>query len=62
MGDVTNLHRARKIRAREAAKAKAAENRIRFGQTKAEREAQAKELERQLKRLEDHALTERDKT
>lgn len=50
------------MRAREAARVKAAENRIRFGQTKAEREAQAKELERQLKRLEDHALTERDKT
>ncbi|MFG1344837.1 DUF4169 family protein [Xanthobacter autotrophicus DSM 431] len=39
---------------------KAEENRVRFGRTKAERERQADELERQRRHLEGHALTERD--
>ncbi|QRG04974.1 DUF4169 family protein [Xanthobacter dioxanivorans] len=60
MGDVVNLHRARKAQARRAAEVKAEENRVRFGRTKAERERQADELERQKRHLEGHALTERD--
>lgn len=60
MGDVVNLHRERKTRARRAAEVKAEENRVRFGRTKAERERQADELERQRRHLEGHALTERD--
>ncbi|WP_454918484.1 DUF4169 family protein [Xanthobacter sediminis] len=38
----------------------AEENRIRFGRTKAEREAAARELERQRLHLEGHALSERN--
>jgi hypothetical protein len=37
MAEIVNLNRARKIRAREAAEAQAAENRVKFGQSKAER-------------------------
>ncbi|WP_333473739.1 DUF4169 family protein [Xanthobacter dioxanivorans] len=57
---MVNLHRARKAQARRAAEVKAEENRVRFGRTKAERERQADELERQKRHLEGHALTERD--
>ena len=35
--DLINLRQARKLRARKAKEAQAAENRIRFGRTKAER-------------------------
>jgi hypothetical protein len=41
MPEIVNLNRARKTKARDAAKAKAAENRAAFGLTKAQREAQA---------------------
>ena len=41
MADVVNLNRARKIRARQAAKTSAAENRTAHGRTKAERELEA---------------------
>lgn len=44
MGDVVNLNRARKRKEREAAQAKADANAVRFGRTKAERDA-AKALE-----------------
>ena len=37
MGDVVNLRRARKDRVRKEASAKAADNRIAFGRTKAEK-------------------------
>ncbi|MCA3337435.1 MAG: DUF4169 family protein [Roseomonas sp.] len=37
MAEIVNLKHARKMKAREAAEAKAAENRARYGQTKAER-------------------------
>ncbi len=60
LGDVINLHRARKSRQRETARAEAAENRVRFGRTKADRQAQAEELARQSRRFEEHALTERE--
>ena len=36
-GDVINLNRARKARAKAAGKAKAAENRVAFGRTKGEK-------------------------
>ncbi|MFG1205357.1 DUF4169 family protein [Xanthobacter aminoxidans] len=60
LGDVVNLHRARKARVRQAADAAASQNRIRFGRTKAERQQQADEHARQERHLEGHALTERD--
>ena len=37
MAEIVNLNRARKVKARDAAEAKAAENRAKYGQTKAER-------------------------
>ncbi|WP_331251170.1 DUF4169 family protein [Xanthobacter oligotrophicus] len=60
LGDVVNLHRARKARVRQAAQTAADENRIRFGRTKADRQRLADELERQRRHLEGHALTERE--
>jgi hypothetical protein len=36
MAEIVNLNRVRKAKAREAAEAKAAENRAKYGQTKAE--------------------------
>lgn len=60
MGDVVNLHRERKAKARRAAQVQAEENRIRFGRTKAERDTAARELERQRVHLDGHALSERN--
>ena len=60
LGDVVNLHRARKARARRAAEVTASENRIRFGRTKDERLRQEDERERQRRNLDGHALTERE--
>jgi hypothetical protein len=37
MAEIVNLKRVRKAKARDAAEAKAAENRAKYGQTKAER-------------------------
>ena len=45
-GDVVSLNKARKVLQRKAAKAQAAENRIRFGQSRPEREKQQKDAER----------------
>ena len=44
MGEVINLRRARKARARVDAEQKAAANRAAFGRTKAERDAAAAEV------------------
>ncbi|WP_029003144.1 DUF4169 family protein [Azorhizobium doebereinerae] len=60
MGDVVNLNRARKSRARTKAQADAAENRVRFGRTKAEREAQTAQKRLMAQRLDGHARTERE--
>ncbi|MCC2981438.1 MULTISPECIES: DUF4169 family protein [unclassified Sphingomonas] len=46
MGEVINLRRARKARARADAQDKAAANRLAFGRTKAEREAAVAEAAR----------------
>ena len=43
MAEIVNLNRARKAKARDAAEAKAAENRAKYGQTKAERARLASE-------------------
>lgn len=57
MGEVVNLRQARKAKARAGKEAQAAENRIRFGQTKQERTLN-KVLERiDDKRLDGHKLT-----
>lgn len=41
MGNVVNLNKARKRRAREQAEAQAAANRVKFGRTKAEKQRDA---------------------
>lgn len=51
MGEVVNLRRARKAKARGAAEAQAAANRLAFGRTRAERAADAAEVERRDQRL-----------
>jgi hypothetical protein len=51
MADVISLNKARKVLQRRAAKAQAAENRVKFGQSKPERETQQKEVERIAREL-----------
>ncbi len=51
MGEVINLRRARKAKARVEAEHKAAANRAAFGRTKAEREAAAAEAAKRDKAL-----------
>jgi hypothetical protein len=60
LGKLVNLHRERKARDLKKEKATAEENRIRFGRTKAERDALREASERTHKFLDGHALTERD--
>lgn len=49
-----NLNQARKARARADAKAKADENAIRFGRTKAEKAQDAENTKRDVTRLDQH--------
>jgi len=51
MGDVVNLNRARKARAKLDGKATAASNRVAHGRTRAEREAADRERERAARLL-----------
>jgi predicted secreted protein len=51
MADPINLNRARKIRAQAADKAKAAENRVRFGRTKGEKTVTRLEAEQASRSL-----------
>lgn len=50
--EIVNLRRARKARARREAEAEAAENRVRFGRSKAERERLRRQGELDDKRIE----------
>ncbi len=59
MAEIVNLRRVKKARLRAAAAAQAAENRSRFGRTKADREADAKSRA-QAARLLDGAHLGRD--
>jgi hypothetical protein len=58
MGDVVNLRRARKARDRATAEAQAAQNRIEFGRTKAERKLAEAEKTLAERHLEGHRLTD----
>ena len=49
-----NLNKARKAKARKDDKARAAENRVRFGQTGSERRAEAERQATVIRRLDDH--------
>ena len=52
MVEIVNLNRARKQRAKDAGKAKASENRVAFGRTKAERELERARAEKAARELE----------
>jgi len=52
--DIVNLRSVRKEKARAERKAEAAENRAKFGRTKAEKKAEAGEAERRARQLEGH--------
>lgn len=56
MGEIVNLNRARKDRAKAEDKARASANRVAFGRTKAERQIAAKEKERTEKALDGQKL------
>ncbi|WP_082114174.1 DUF4169 family protein [Kiloniella litopenaei] len=56
MSNVINLKQARKSKARKEKASKAADNRIEFGRTKAEKEISKTEKKRQTKILDDHKL------
>lgn len=56
MADLINLNKARKARQRQEAKAKAAENRIRYGQRKSDRDAARKEEARFQRKLDGKKL------
>jgi len=56
-GDVVNLRRARKAARRVKAEAQAAENRVTFGVTAAERKRSKAEKDRSGRHLDQHKLT-----
>ena len=62
MGDLVNLRRERKRREREREEAEAAENRIAFGMTKAERLRLESERDKAERGLEDHRLVGPDES
>lgn len=60
MGDIVSLRRARKGLERKRKEAQAAENRIAFGMTKAERRRLDGEREQADRRLDDHRIVRPD--
>lgn len=56
MADVINLNKARKAQAKRDEKARAAENRVKFGQPKVLRESQRKETERSSREIDGKKL------
>jgi hypothetical protein len=54
MGEIVNLRRARKAKSRADAEQKAAENRTRFGRSKAERESAKANTALDTRRLDAH--------
>ena len=58
MAEIVNLRRARKARDRASAEAKAEQNRMAFGRTKAERKLTEAEKTLAERRLEGHRLTD----
>lgn len=56
MGEIVNLNRARKAKAKADREVQAAENRAKFGQTKAEKEKRRAEEEATRRRLEGHRV------
>ena len=61
MGDIINLRQARKARARADQQRLADSNRAKFGRTKAEKQAQSMEEERQIRKIEGVRREDKDK-
>jgi hypothetical protein len=59
-GEIINLKRARKTKARTAKEAEADANRVRFGRTKAERELSSAKGQLAARRLDGHRLAKGD--
>lgn len=57
-GDVVNLRQFRKSKARAEKNARAEENRVKFGRTKAERQAERAEKDKAHRHLDGHKLTD----
>lgn len=55
-GEVVNLNKARKAKAKQAARSEAEVNRIQFGRTRQERAAAADEQHRAGRKLDQHRL------
>lgn len=60
MGDIVNLNKARKARAKADAEKKAADNRAKFGMTKAEKQKIADERDRLARHVEGHKREQDD--
>ncbi|HUG62585.1 MAG TPA: DUF4169 family protein [Methylomirabilota bacterium] len=58
MGDVINLRLRRKRKDRTTRETRAAENRVKFGRTKAEKERERTVAEIEARRLDEHRLPE----
>ncbi|MBI1391886.1 MAG: DUF4169 family protein [Alphaproteobacteria bacterium] len=60
MGDIVNLNRFRKSKARRDKVTAAAENRVKFGRKKSERNAAKSDAARSNKELDGHRLNDKD--
>ncbi|MQP65202.1 DUF4169 family protein [Niveispirillum sp. SYP-B3756] len=60
MGEIVNLNRARKAKEKAARESQAAENRVKFGRTKAEKQKSRAEDEAKARLLEGHKLDKPD--
>ncbi len=56
MSNVINLNKARKLKARSAAEKRAAENRLRFGRSKDEKQRERNQTAEAAKKLDGHRL------
>ena len=56
MGEIVNLNRARKAKAKADREVQAAENRVRFGQTKAEKQKAQVERDAKNRKLDGHKM------
>jgi hypothetical protein len=61
MGEIVNLNRVRKAKAKIERQAQAAENRVKFGRTKAEKQKSRAEDEAAARLLEGHKLDKPEK-
>lgn len=60
MADIINLNKKRKAKARLVKEKKAAENRIKFGRTKKEKQIEKLENERHERHLDGHKLEDKE--